>query len=279
MNGRKSSGDRADRARGDDVDDRQEKSARNKGTVSRAVHLLRVISEAQDSMSVTEIGSALDLPLSTTHRLLDLLLQEDFISYHANTRRYSIGNDFFRVASLVVSRFNLVDFADSIMGRLCKDTGETVVLTLYNSQDRTVYYARTVNSPNALGYRLELNRPLSPLWGATGRAVLAFLDQESIGRVREEARPSPVAHLPVPSSEGLDADLKAIRDLGYARSRGEKVAGSASIAMPVFDVRGRPVASLAITMPEFRFHDKLLDLLLPPLSAAAKELSALVFKT
>ena len=46
------------------------------GTVARTLSVLRIVAEAKTSVGVKDVADALQLPMSTSHRLLDLLLGE-----------------------------------------------------------------------------------------------------------------------------------------------------------------------------------------------------------
>jgi DNA-binding IclR family transcriptional regulator len=49
------------------------------GTVARTLSVLRIVAEAKTSVGVKDVADALQLPMSTSHRLLDLLLGAGFV--------------------------------------------------------------------------------------------------------------------------------------------------------------------------------------------------------
>ncbi|WP_269323746.1 IclR family transcriptional regulator domain-containing protein [Streptosporangium roseum] len=54
----------------------------------------------------------------------------------------------------------------------------------------------------------------------------------------------------------LREDLAAIRRRGYAQSSAERQPGSASVAAPVLDHRGRPAGVISVCGPLERFRDE-----------------------
>ena len=74
------------------------------GTVARTLSVLRVVAEAKGTVGVKDVADALGLPMSTSHRLLDLLLEAGFVQKEQIKRRYAIGSDFFRLANLIAHK-------------------------------------------------------------------------------------------------------------------------------------------------------------------------------
>ena len=109
-------------------------------------------------------------------------------------------------------------------------------------------------------YSIEGSQPItrnirigssSPLFrGAAGKVLAAGLSDAERQRV--------LAHYVQEgiflreNVEGLLHDVERIRQQGYAVSRGERIEGSASIAVPLKDVMDNVVASLSISTLESR---------------------------
>ena len=60
--------------------------ATSSGTVARVTMLLRVLAEAKGPASLTDISERMKLPVSTTHRLLNLLLDQGFVERGRGSR-------------------------------------------------------------------------------------------------------------------------------------------------------------------------------------------------
>ena len=82
---------------------------------------------------------------------------------------------------------------------------------------------------------------------------LAFLPDEVRQEIIAAEGPSPAdARKPVKPAQ-VERDLAAIRQQGYAHTRGQKIAGAVGLSAPVFNSQG-VVAALCITVPETRFQ-------------------------
>ena len=114
-----------------------------------------------------------------------------------------------------------------------------------------------IDPPSPLHYTWDLYQPTSIMWGATGRAILAFLPESDLTELIGEAEPSPATGAPLPPAPKLRAELAQIRDRGYAITHGQKITDAVGLAAPVFADGCSPVGSLCVTVPKFRFQWKM----------------------
>jgi IclR family transcriptional regulator, acetate operon repressor len=63
-----------------------------------------------------------------------------------------------------------------------------------------------------------MNVPLSLLWGASGRSVVAWLRKEEVDRAYAQQGRAPVSGEPLPSREVLEQSLASIGERGYVVS-------------------------------------------------------------
>lgn len=244
------------------------------GTVERVVHLMRVLAEGGGDMTIKAISEALDLPPSTVHRLLTLLMGQQIVSRGESARSYRIGSEFYRLGALVVSALSVRDVARPILERVTKASGEVCLLMRYMPGKYSVMLEDSVDSTHPLRYALNLYEPLSVLWGATGRSVLAFLPQDEVAAVLANCGKSPVSDRKPPSIEDLHKDLAEIRAKGYAKTFGQKIPGAVGFGAPLFDRSGCVFGSLCVTIPQLRYQDTQEPFIADLLCREAKTLSA-----
>jgi DNA-binding IclR family transcriptional regulator len=225
------------------------------GTVQRVTEIIRFFAERGET-TLKELSLALSLAPSTCHRLLDLLGQDGFIEQDAARRRYRIGSDLFRIAALVQSKHNIRATALPFLHQLVEACDETSVLSLYLPSEDKIFYAEKVDSSMMLRYQLPMNVPLSVLWGASGRAILAFLDKDDVDRIYAKEGRAPASGEALPARRTLDKDLGIIRESGYDVTYGHKVVGAVGFGAPLFGIDGKVFGSLNVTVPEARIATK-----------------------
>lgn len=237
----------------------------NAGTVVRLLRLLRCIAGVEGDIGLTELATALSLPPSTVHRLLQLLMDQGLVERTATGHRYRPGMELFRLGSIVVSHTRIADVALPFMQAVVAECNESCMLVLYLPTTRQVMIAKSLNSTHPLRYQIEHFVPLSLCWGATGRSVLAFLPPHEVAAAVSAAEPSPVDGRPLPPAPAFEAELEEIRRTGYAYTQNQKMAGAVGIGAPLFGADGRVLGSLCVTIPQMRFQPQ-----------AARQLGALV---
>jgi DNA-binding IclR family transcriptional regulator len=225
------------------------------GTVKRVVDVLRFFAERGEA-TLKEMSLALSLAPSTCHRLIELLGREGLIEQDSTHRRYRVGVEMFRISAQVQSRNDIRSIAMPFLRELAAACDETCVLSIYLPVEGRIFFAERADSSHELRYQVAMNVPVSVLWGASGRSVLAFLDAATVDRIYRSEGRAPGSGEALPSRRTLDKDLAAIRKRGYEVTHGQKIAGAVGISAPVFGVDGKVVGSLCVTVPESRIKAK-----------------------
>jgi DNA-binding IclR family transcriptional regulator len=222
------------------------------GTIVRALSVLRVIAEAKGTVGVKDVALSLGLPMSTSHRLLDLLRDAGFVEKEATMRRYAVGAEFFRIANLVTHKTSFGSQVQPLLDELTQETGETALFGSYLAAQHAMTYAAKSDSPHSLRFRVELFRQAGLEWGSTGLAILAFLPDEVQTAVFRNAQPSSISGRRLTRGEFLTR-LATVRRDGFAMTESEKLPDSVGIAAPLEAAPGVVIGSIALTIPKMRF--------------------------
>ena len=227
--------------------------SRTTGTVERVIAFLTAVAACGGAIKVSSLSTTLDLPQSTVHRLIGQFVRLGLLKRSDNSHTYEIDFEAFRLGASLSQRMNIVDIAMPCLLRIVQFTRESCTLGLHRESDATMFFAAHVPSTEPLRYHVDLFKSESLLWGASGRAILAYLPPD-LPKVLLQARPtSPTGLRPLSSKKLLD-ELALIRSRGYsASSRGERVSNASGIAVPVFGAHDRVVGCLALTIPNDRY--------------------------
>jgi DNA-binding IclR family transcriptional regulator len=173
------------------------------------------------------------------------------VEWDAETHQYSIGVAFYRIAALVTQNVKRPKLALPALRRLAAEFNETALLGLYLEQQGQMMFAERVDGTEPLQYQIALLTPLPLIWGASGKAILAFLEPPVIDAVRRAARPAPTDGRAPPDKPRLKVELEEIRRRGFVVSEGEKLPGARGVAAPVFGPAG-VVGCICMTSPANR---------------------------
>jgi DNA-binding IclR family transcriptional regulator len=214
----------------------------------RGLEVLRLLAGKAGPVTAASVARELGLPRSTTYHLLAELAAAGFVTHLAEERRYGLGVAAFELGSAYLRHDPLERLAKPVLRRLIERTGQTAHLGVLHGRE-TLYLIRE-QPPNPyltvtdVGVRLPGHLP------ASGRAMLAHLPAAQV-RALFPAKDSFVdrtgrgpAHLPA-----LRRLLAEDRRRGWAVEDGYVTPGFASVAAPVLDHTGRPIAAISSTFP------------------------------
>ncbi|MGJ7602740.1 IclR family transcriptional regulator [Variovorax sp. LT1R20] len=224
------------------------------GTVARVALLLKVLAEAEGDLSVAQVSEKMKLPTSTGHRLLGLLVETGLAERGGRAGSYRLSFEFLRLSGLVVGRIDVTAVAEPFMKTVASATGETCIFNLYRPSDGMGMIAKIVHGRHPLRYESQPFQIAPLAFGATGRAILAFLPRESAQKSLDVAGVSPTSGMPV-DFQILESELAEIRKKGYALTKGQRIPGAVGLGAPVFNGAGLVVGALCISLPETRFDD------------------------
>jgi DNA-binding IclR family transcriptional regulator len=224
----------------------------SQGITARVIAVLRVFAEGETILTVKQIAERSMLPPPTAHRMLEHLLALGMVE-RAPQRRYRVGTEFFRIGSLVGQKMRLVQIARPVMQEIVRLCKETCGLSVYLPGKRQLTVAAKIDPPEPLRYRMTMLERQSPVWGAVGRAILAYLPPEEIDEILAEAPPCPFTGRLPPDAVSFRRTLDEVRLNGYAIARGELLSSETiAIAAPFFAAGGQVLGNLCVIAPRSR---------------------------
>jgi IclR family transcriptional regulator, acetate operon repressor len=241
------------------------------GSGERLVHLVKLIASGPHSFSLGEFAARASLPASSVHRLLKILEKTGLVE-RGSGQTYRPGRELHRIASQLVSRFDLARSARPLLQDLVDRFHETAVLCVYSPSARRAVVAEVVLTPHPLRFNIEKGLAISLPWGSLGRAVLAFLPRSEIEMVLRNEHSGPLTGRPRPARDELEGEFEHVREYGFARYC-EPQFDLAGIAAPVFNGQGEVLGSLGVIMPSGRFSQHMEGDLATAIKAAAHDLS------
>jgi IclR family acetate operon transcriptional repressor len=222
----------------------------------RALSLLKTLARHDQGLGLSEAAKETALAVSTAHRLLSTLQQENFVRFDPERGVWLVGVQTFIVGSAFLRSRELTGVARPIMRELMEESGETVNLAVEESGE-AVYVAqiecrKTMRAIARPGGRAAMH------CSGVGKALLAAMPDDDVTRILAQ-RGLPIATpKTIASASGLRADLRAIRRRGYAIDDEENGIGLRCVAAVVFDEDARPIAALSLSGPTARIGDDLL---------------------
>ena len=247
--------------------------------LDRAFSVLHLFTAEQPEWTVSQAALALELPISTTHRVLGVLLQHGFLARDRSTKRFRLG---VAAQELGARGRATVDtrlvFADAL-GELSHETGETAMLCIPDEVGAASFCVDRIETQEALRLSVQPGRKLPLYAGAMGKALLAFMHSEQVARILDQPLEK-ICTRTITNPARLRSELNEIVARGYATSIEETNLGLWGVAVPILDARGLAYASIGTAGPLVRFAADQLDRQLASCRRAAATIaSALGLKT
>jgi len=224
-------------------------------TLEKGIRILTLFSPEAPALSAGEIAERLDLPASTAYRYLAVLRKHHLI-VQERSGIYRLGTKILELAGCVV-RPSLRDIALPIMRTLSRQEGETVILSSLRDHDGVCL--ERIEGHHALRVSHQRGAVFPLHAGASGKALMAFLDPDRQNTIIERFGLARFTTHTITTPKKLHQELDRIRDLGYAESDGEVDEGTYGIGAPILSSDGQVVASLCVSAPTHRLESKKRD--------------------
>ena len=237
--------------------------------VTKTFEMLELLGESPEGISAAQAAESTGHPFSTAYRLLGGLVESGYASFDARTKIYTLGMEVFRLAQKVAHRQGLSGATKGLLQELTASTGESSILAV--RRGNSALTVLTVDGPQ---FRTTTDPgDESPLHTSSiGQALLAH-DPDADATIDAIDL---VARTPnsITDPAQMRERLEQIRENGWAGQSEENDIGMNALAVPVFDLDGTLLASLALAAPVFRRSlDELIEFV-PQLTETAAAIAA-----
>lgn len=228
-------------------------------TVDRVHAIINCFSNRAPYLGLTEISERIDLPKSTTHRLVSSMVHNGLLGRAPDGRRYMLGYQFLRWADIVANTLDLPMLAKPFLTELATRTGETAVLMVRDG-DWAICLDK-VDSSHSLRLDMTVGKRIWLHAGSSAKILMAHLAPDEIDRIIDETKLPQVLENTITAPHTLRAELAQIRAQGYATSSQERDPDAAGVSAPIFNGADEVIAGLGIVGPASRVIANNLELI------------------
>jgi len=198
--------------------------------INRTAEVLKLL--AEHPRRFTDIARELQLTKSTAHRLLKALAQTELIKKNPLSSRYYLGPLISQLAASPISEHQFLIACSTEEIRKLRDlSGETATLQISIGTERMCL--EEIQSMASIKY-VSGRGAIYPIFaGSAGKMLLSMMNNDQIDILMRKFYYVPSAPNPIKNAEDLWKEIKLARELGHSVSFGERVSGSASVAVPI----------------------------------------------
>lgn len=237
-------------------------------SLERGLAIIRVFSAENPAMTVSEIAQAVGLTRAAVRRFL--LTLSDLGYVQSKNNRFELTPS---VLELGYSYLSALSFPDIALPRLEQLVAETAEASEGSILDRgDIVYVVRVPGPALMTISVNIGARRPAYATAMGRVMLADLPPAAIEDFLRTHRLEPILPRTITDPDVFRAELKKVREQGYALVNQELEEGLVAVAVAVRDRMGRARAAINLSTHIGRKSVKEMRALVPLLQQAAADI-------
>ncbi|HMA32753.1 MAG TPA: IclR family transcriptional regulator C-terminal domain-containing protein [Casimicrobiaceae bacterium] len=240
-------------------------------SLTRGLSILQCLARAEGGLTLTDIAQRVQLPPSTTHRLLSTLEKTGYVYQAGDLSLWYVGIEAFAVGSSFLSNRDFVAQSHAYMRRLMEQAGETTNLAILDGTEAVfidqVQCRETMRTIVKLGSRVPLHA------SGVGKAIFASLPDDQIDAMLKVRGLPRITENTITSPETMWASIRVIRQRGWSFDDEEHLPGTRCVAAPFYDEHAEPLGAISVAGPTSRLPDERIKQLGPLVSHIAEEIT------
>lgn len=203
--------------------------------ISRAAAILRLLGKSDAPLGLQTIARSLNLVPSTCLYVLRALVDEEFVAFDPDTKRYSLEAGVLTLARHWLRRNQFTDLSQPVLNRISQDFDVTVLGVNVVGLEHIIVVGIS-QAGNNFQISAQVGSRFPALISATGRCIVAF------GNYAEDELQEKFKTLrwdDPPSFSDWKAQINKTRTQGFAVDEGNYIAGVTVVAAPVWKTRDK----------------------------------------
>ena len=222
----------------------------NVQSLERALTILNKLSEYPDGIQITRLAEQVGLTKGTLHRLLSTLSNMNYVVKDEETDKYKLGLQVLFLSRNLLNQSNIVTIAKPFLEKLVQEVNETVHLCI-EDRGEVIYIDKiesnqTIRMYSRIGSRAPMYRT------AVGKILLSDMSPDKFEDIVSNITFIPKTPTTITSKEELIKEIETVRVQGYALDNAENEEVLRCIASPIYDHKGKIIASFSISGPNNR---------------------------
>jgi DNA-binding IclR family transcriptional regulator len=236
----------------------------NVQSLERALTILNKLSEYPDGIQIARLSEQVGLTKSTVHRLLATLSSMNYVVQDEETDKYKLGLQVLFLSRNLLNNNNIVATAKPYLEKLSAEVNETVHLCIEDLGE--IIYIDKIESNQTIRMYSRIGSRAPMHSTGVGKILLSGKNQDEFNKLISKITFVKKTPNTITSKEELILEIEKVKQQGYALDNAENEEVLRCIAAPIFDHKGKIVASFSVSGPTNRvtkeaINDTLIDLM------------------
>ncbi|MEY2191973.1 IclR family transcriptional regulator [Neobacillus sp. BF23-41] len=222
----------------------------NVQSLERALTILNKLSEYPDGIQITRLSEQVGLTKSTIHRLLATLSSMNYVVKDEETDKYKLGLQVLFLSRNLLNNSDIVTVSKPFLEKLSQEVNETVHLCI---EDRgEVVYIDKIESTQTIRMYSRIGSRAPMYCTGVGKILLSDKNQDEFNELISNINFIPKTPSTITSKVEFIEEIEKVKSQGYALDNAENEVVLRCIAAPIFDHKGKIIASFSISGPSNR---------------------------
>ncbi len=222
-------------------------------TAARVLDLFEHFAETQQPLTLSELASALSIPVSSCFALINTLRERGYLYSLRGQKNLYPTRRLLDVARRSAEHDPVLQSIRPVLARLGETTRETIVLSGRYGDEIT--YLDICESPNSVRYHAEVGETRPLYRSSAGKAFLGAMSDQELQSALARFRFERVTAATLTSAKALRADLETSRQRGWFYNAGESVEDLGGVAVTI-ELAGERYG-LSVVGPLYRIEQHL----------------------
>lgn len=240
-------------------------------SLERGLAVIRAFDAGHPELTLSEVARICDLTRAAARRFLLTLVDLGYV--RTDGRMFSLTPRVMELGYAFLSSLSLPEVAEPHLERLVAEVRESSSVSVLDGDD-IVYVARVPTS-RIMRVAINVGTRFPAYATSMGRVLVAALPDADVDAYLGRIRLDRLTARTVPTVAALRAELRLVREQGYAIVDQELEEGLRAVAAPIRDRTGVVVGAVNVSVQASRATvESMRRDLLPPLLAAAARIDA-----
>jgi len=244
-------------------------------SIDKCFKIIDLLSLNHQGLALSVIAKRMCFNSSTAHHILKRLVANGYVKQNPETKRYSLGYKFLEISSGILNEIDVRKIANPYLRKLQVECQEAVHLTILKGSK--VIYIDKVSPPGLIVLSTYIGFAIDAYAHAGGKTLLSDLSPEEVRSLYSDQPLKAHGKSTITDVDELLAELRAVRENGYAMDNEEFCEGIRCVAAPI-RAGGKTVAALSIsgsvfTMTRERINRDLLGLVMKTAEKISAEMN------
>lgn len=219
--------------------------------IDKMCQILDLITTSPYPLTSAEIATELDLPRSSTHNLLQSLLSKHLV-FRDRDARFHLGSYLLYWAGRYEQQHSVIQVFHERIAQHPILLQHTVTLSKLDGKE--VVFLACHESPAPLGFTFHAGVRVPAVFSATGKAMLASLNESTLDKLFADDMPTPLTPHGVSSLAELKEEFTGIHQTGISLDNGQLREGMYCLGTAILDTHGQPIAGMAVSFLEQEYE-------------------------